>query len=274
MNTLFILGCGFLGTRVAKLGLARGQRVVGTLRDPAPAEALRALGVELAVAPTVDPAWLSQRLEQDAHVLVTYPPDPTSDAALSTVCAERSARVVYISSTAVYGATRGRIDHLTPAAPNEARGQRRLEAEDAWQCATTMVLRAPAIYGPGRGLHLRVARGEHQMPEGGDNFISRIHVDDLARLCSAAFERGTATTRYVVGDHRPCPQREITQWLCERLKQPMPDPTPMANVSPTLRNDRQIDPTWALTQLGVELVFPTYLEGYESCLQQDGLLSR
>jgi len=273
MNTLVILGCGFLGTRVAKLALANGQRVLGTLRDPAPAEALRALGVEIVVAPAVDPAWLSERLEDNASVLVTYPPDPASDAALATVCAKRNARVVYISSTAVYGATRGRIDQRTATAPNEARGQRRVEAEDTWMRATTVVLRAPAIYGAGRGLHLRVARGEHQMPEGGDNFISRIHVDDLARLCVAALHRGTPGTRYVVGDHRPCPQREITQWLCERLKQPLPDATPMANVSPTLRNDRQVDPTWALTQLGVELEFPTYLEGYESCLQQDGLLS-
>lgn len=272
---LVILGCGFLGVRVASLAVARGQHVTGTVRDGSRADAIRALGVQVVVAPAIEPSWLRATLPDHAHVLVTYPPDANADALLPPIAASKHARVVYISSTAVYGAVRGRVDQHTETNPDEPRGQKRLHAEDLWSQANATVLRAPAIYGPGRGLHLRIARGEHQLPDDvggrGDNYISRIHVDDLARLCLAALDRGVAGTRYVVGDRKPCPQREITAWLCARLNRPMSAATPMANVSPTLRNDRQVDPSYALDALGVTLQFPTYVEGYEHCVRHDEL---
>ncbi len=271
ITPLIILGCGFLGARVGTLSARQRRRVIGTTRDAARAETLKRQGIEPVVAPVIDPTWFADQMQPSTQVLVTYPPSDPTDATLASIAAEVGARVVYVSSTAVYGAVSGRVDQHTPAQPNEPRGERRLQAEDIWARASTMVLRAPAIYGPGRGLHLRIARGEHQLPDSGDNFISRIHVDDLARLCLAAFERGVSGTRYVIGDHKPCPQREITQWLCQRMNKPMAAPTSLANVSPTLRNDRQVDPTWALQQLGVTLEFPTYVEGYNHCLAQDGL---
>jgi nucleoside-diphosphate-sugar epimerase len=270
-QTLIILGCGFLGVRAGSFAAKQGQRVIGTTRDPSRAELLTRHGIEPVVAAEIDPAWFSPHVQRDTHVLVTYPPSDPGDASLASIAASAGARVVYISSTAVYGAVVGRVDQHTPTQPNEPRGQRRLQAEDTWASASTMVLRAPAIYGPGRGLHLRIARGEHQLPDSGDNFISRIHVDDLARLCLAAFQHGVIGTRYVIGDHKPCPQREITQWLCQRMNKPMATATSLANVSPTLRNDRQVDPTWALQQLHVTLEYPTYIEGYEHCLAQDVL---
>jgi nucleoside-diphosphate-sugar epimerase len=271
---LIVLGCGFLGTQVAKRAIGRGQTTLGTARSAARVEALHALGIETMIAPTIGADWFRTALTPGADLLVTYAPDQVTDALLAPIAASHDARIVYISSTAVYGAVRGRVDHHTPTGPDEPRGQRRLEAENLWAQANAIVLRAPAIYGPGRGLHLRIARGEHQLPDSGDNYISRIHVDDLARVCLAAFDRGTPGTRYVVGDLKPCPQREITGWLCTRMNKPMAAATPIAEVSPTLRNDRQVDPTWALEQLGITLGFPTYIEGYESCLRQDGLLAR
>lgn len=272
--TLVILGCGFLGARVASIAIARRQSVIGTVRDASRVPSLRAMGADVVVAPSIDPDWFRASLPADAHVLVTFPPDTSADVALPPIAASKHTRVVYISSTAVYGSVRGRVDQHTPTAPDEVRGQRRLQAEANWSQANAMVLRAPAIYGPGRGLHLRIARGEHQLPESGDNYVSRIHVDDLARLCLAAFDRGLPGTRYVIGDHRPCPQREITEWLCKRMQKAMPTATALTEVSPTLRNDRQVDPTWALQQLGVTLEYPSYIEGYESCLRHDGLLVR
>jgi len=271
---LIILGCGFLGARVASIAIARGQAVIGTVRDGSRLAGLRAIGVEVSAAPSIDPEWLSANLQTGAALLVTYPPDPVADVALPAIAAAKKARAVYISSTAVYGAVRGRVDQHTATAPDEVRGERRLAAENLWMRTEATVIRAPAIYGPGRGLHLRIARGEHQLPDSGDNYISRIHVDDLARVCLAAFDRGPVGKRYVIGDLKPCPQREITEWLCARMGKPMAPPTPLAHVSPTLRNDRQVDPRSTLQELGVELDYPTYVEGYESCLRHDQLLVR
>lgn len=269
---LIILGCGFVGRQVTRLALQRDIPVIATVRQAEHISEVLALGAqEVACAPTIDPQWFAQRVASHRQVLVTYPPDPASDEALAAVAALAGASVVYISSTAVYGAIRGRVDETTAAVPNEERGRKRLAAEDTWSGANAIVLRAPAIYGPGRGLHLRIARGEHQLPDSGDNHISRIHAHDLARLCLAAFERGTPGTRYVVGDLAPCSQREISQWISERLGKPLAQGVPLSEVSPTLRNDRKVDPAWALERLGAGLTYPTYREGYEDCIQRDGL---
>lgn len=116
---LLILGCGFLGARVAALALAQGQKVIGSVRDAARVEALRAIGVDVECSAAIDPVWFVANVHAGTHVLVTYPPDAQSDPLLAKLAAERNARVVYISSTAVYGAVRGRVDHNTQAHPDE-----------------------------------------------------------------------------------------------------------------------------------------------------------
>ncbi|WP_232379772.1 NAD-dependent epimerase/dehydratase family protein [Polyangium fumosum] len=267
-DTLVLLGCGFTGTHAAKLALAAGSRVIGTTRSPERAASLSRLGVDVRLAPRLDVDLVAPLLREDTRVLVTYPPDDTTDAALLPLLS-RAASAVYLSSTGVYGSAAGRIDEQTPVDPSEPRAAARLRAEALVRAAGGVVLRAAAIYGPGRGLHVRLARGEHKIAEGGQSVISRIHVADLARLALAALARAPKGEIFVVADDTPVPQAEVIDWLCARLGVPRPAEVPRADLPPTLRNDRSIDAGKIRRNLRVSLDYPSYREGFAACLAEE-----
>lgn len=264
-ETLVLLGCGFTGTYAAKLALAAGIRVIGTTRSPERAALLSKLGVDVRLAPRLDEALVRPLLRDDTRVLVTYPPDPATDDAVLPLLS-RAAAAVYLSSTGVYGGAAGHIDETTPVDPSEPRAAARLRAEALVRAAGGVVLRAAAIYGPGRGLHVRLARGEHKVAEGGQGVISRIHVEDLARLALAALDRAPKGEAFVVADEAPVPQAEVIDWLCARLGVPRPAEVPREHLPPTLRNDRHVDGRKLRQILNVSLEYPTYREGFEACL--------
>lgn len=201
----------------------------------------------------------------DADVVVSFPPDGRTDARMAALM-ESARRIVYVSSTGVYGETRGRIDNETPAAPNDDTGRLRLVAEDSWRSAGATVVRAPGIYGPGRGLHRSLQTGAYRLPGDGSGVISRIHVADLAGVLLAALDGNVAGRTYVVGDLCAVPQREVVEWLCERLGRALPPSMPLDQAPRTLRGSRAVDPTETLSELGVSLRYPSYKEGFAACL--------
>lgn len=260
---LALVGSGYVARAAAALAGPRG-RVVATTRAADRAEALRRAGIEPVVAPALGPETVA-RIAEGSDVLVSFPPDGATDAAAAPAC--RLARsVVYISSTGVYGGRRGRVDDATPADEADPRAGLRLAAEAAWREAGAVVLRAPGIYGPGRGLHVRLREGSYATPGDGSGVVSRIHVEDLARFVLAAFERGRPGDTFVVGDLAPVPQIEAVAWLCDRMGLPLPPSVPLERAHPTLRGSRAVDPSRAIGELGVTLRFPSYREGFAHLL--------
>jgi nucleoside-diphosphate-sugar epimerase len=269
-SCLLLLGFGDAARAVLRAGGGHGRVVASTRRPDRTAE-IRAAGAEVLVAPALE-SGLVAPLAAGADVLVSFPPDGVTDAQVAAGLGQ-ARRVVYVSSTGVYGDRRGVIDDGTPVDPLAPRAGPRLAAEDAYRAAGAIVLRAPGLYGVGTGLHERLRAGTYRVPGDGQNCISRLHLDDLATLVLAAFARGRPGETYVVGDLAPVPQIEVVRFLCERLGVPVPPSLPLAEVSPTLRGDRQVDPSRALRDLGVTLRYPTYREGFAACLgatQPDG----
>lgn len=256
---VLVLGAGYTGSAVARLARARGQRVLTTVRSEERAKGLRASGFDVLVAEALEPGQLKALVSPTTHVVVAFPPDGKTDARIAPLCADVAA-ITYVSSTGVYGETRGSIDDTTPL-PTVAsdRGARLLAAEDAWRDAGATVLRCPAIYGPDRGLHVRIVSGAHRIPGDGTAFTSRIHVDDLARLVLATREVRRET--FVVGDLAPATQNEIAEWVAQEYGFPRPPYVPIESVHETLRADRRIDGSRALAMLDVTLAYPSYVDG-------------
>jgi nucleoside-diphosphate-sugar epimerase len=268
MNTrapLVVLGCGFTGVEAARLALAAGRRILASTRSEGRAQELAALGIEARVVPRLDAASVAGLVPAGADVLVTFPPDGATDAAVAPALSEARA-LVYISSTAVYGAASGSIDEAVPVDPAAPRALARLAAEEAYRAQGGSILRAAAIYGPGRGLHVRLARGEHRIAGDGLAVVSRIHVTDLARLALAALERGAPRSIFNAADATPAPQIEVITWLAARLGVPMPPSVPTDSLHETLRQNRAIDGALARRMLGLDLLYPSYREGFEDCL--------
>lgn len=271
---LLILGGGFTGAVVARQAIARALPVQATTRDPARARALESLGATPIVAASLgDGAALP--VDDETSVLVTLPPDGATDRALAARLA-RARSIAYVSSSVVYGDARGRIDEETPTmseglARATPRAAARLEAEAIYRDLGATIVRAPAIYGPGRGLHLRLARGTLRVAGDGTNVVSRVHVEDLARALLELLARGARGATLVAGDRLPAPHIEVIRHLCDAMGRPPPEHVPAEQADETLRHERALDPSrlWAL--LGSEPAFPTYREGYARCREVDGV---
>jgi nucleoside-diphosphate-sugar epimerase len=135
-----------------------------------------------------------------------------------------------------------------------------LQAEECYRAQGATVLRAAAIYGPDRGLHLRVIRGEHKLPGDGSRMLSRIHVEDLAACALAADARVRGQT-FVIGDDAPAPHIEVVRFICETYGCPLPEAVPYDQLHASLQANRAVDSRYARQQLGVTLKFPSYREG-------------
>lgn len=280
---LLILGGGFTGVAVAHRALSRGAEVVATTRSEARAESLRALGVTPLVAPKLDAHALAPHLGAETHVVVTFPPGDAQHGSLDAELADSITKarenkgigaVVYVSSTGVYGNASGRVDEITAVDPEAARAAPRLDAEAAWKKAGATIVRAPGIYGPGRGMHLRLARGEIHSIDGGTNSISRIHVADLAAALLALLALSSRGETFVIGDHEPAPHIDVVRFLCEKLGLPMPPVDTKAPRVETLSHDRRIDAARLWTRIDSQPEFPTYREGYAQCIASDGLSTK
>ena len=206
-----------------------------------------------------------RELIEGADLLVSFPPERQSDEVLSKL-AKSARKIVYISSTGVYGKISGKIDESSPVDLEFPGAAERLGAEELWREQGAIVLRAPGLYGPKTGLHIRLRERTYRLPGDGQNHISRIHLADLARIALAALECGIAASVYVVGDLAPVPQIEVVEWLCRKMNLPLPLSVPLDEVSPTLRGNRQVMADRVLRDLDLKLLFPSYKEGFEQCL--------
>jgi len=254
-----IFGCGYSGRAIAERARLAGLSVCGTVRSEARAEALRAAGFDVVRTETLDADVARPLVGPKTHAVIAFPPDGVTERAILPVLATAAA-VTFISSTGVYGGTVGRIDDATPIpAEASASSLRYLAAEAMFREVGGTTLRCPGIYGPDRGLHVRVISGQHKIPGNGSRATSRIHIVDLAAFVLAA--RDVRGETFVVGDLTPGPHVEIVRWIAETYRVPMPPSVPLESVHESLRGDRRVDPHRAIEMLGVELTYGAYQQG-------------
>lgn len=266
VERLLVLGAGYTGLATLGAAAKQGLGAAAFVRREEAAASLRALGHDVDVVASFASAAdaIAMRADEKTLVAVLFPPDGVADAALAAAFAERPAHlrpsIAYVSSTAVYGDRRGVIDDATPVteSPNPT-AAKRLDAERTWGALDATILRCPAIYGPGRGLHVRIAEGKHRIPGDGSGHVSRIHVDDLAALVLAS-PRAPGEL-FVVGDAEPAPHREVVAFVCRMHGLPMPPFAPLDEVHESLRGDRRIDGSRALAMLRVTLEHASYRTG-------------
>lgn len=181
-------------------------------------------------------------------------------------CLRGAARVVYLSTTGVYGDAM-EVDETTPVQPRTGRQRARVRTEEAvlggpW---SGMVLRPAAIYGPGRGIHVAMARGEFFLAGDGGNYVSRIHVDDLAAAAEAAL-LADIEGAWPVADGHPCTSREIAEFCARLLGLPVPESRGVDELSETRRANRRVNGAAVLRRLGITLRYPSYREGIPASL--------
>lgn len=280
-GTLLSLGHGYSAQALARRLLPQGWRILGTVRRPEAAEALRAEGVEPVIWPG---APLAPALAEATHLLSSIPPGPAGDPVLVAEGAAIGAAAHlrwagYLSTTGVYGDHAGGwVSEATPLAPASVRGARRVAAEAAWAAACARagvplaIFRLAGIYGPGRSPFERLRAGTARRIVKPGQVFSRIHVEDIAQVLEAAMARPEAAGAFNVCDDAPAPPQDVIVHAAELLGIAPPpeepfetaDLTPMAREfygeSKRVRNDR------LRRDLGVRLLHPTFREGLAAVL--------
>ncbi len=258
MRQALILGGGFTGGRVARMFRERGWDVTSTSRSGTG-------GLQLDVNDRTSLERLSKVIHSETVVLHSIP----VAGVMGALRAKPPARVVYLSTTGVYGAA-AMVDETTPVAPRTLREQLRVDEEQEVQAGPwqAIVLRPAAIYGPGRGIHASMRQGKYQLMGEGANYVSRIHVDDLARIACAAM-LSDLTGAYPVADEAPCTSREIAEYCAKLLGIPTPVSTPAELLGETRRADRRVNGSAIRKLLDVTLQYPNYREGIVACLEEE-----
>jgi len=194
-----VVGCGYLGRRVADLWTAAGRRVVALTRTRA--DSLREAGIEPLLGDVTDPASLNN-LPAASTVLYAVGLDRSSGKSMAEVYVQGLKNVldnlppcdrfIYISSTSVYGQTDGSVvDESSPTEPLEDSGRIVLEAERVLRAKlpTAIILRFAGIYGPDRLLRKQALLKGEPLIGDAEKWLNLIEVRDGATAVLAAEER-------------------------------------------------------------------------------------
>jgi len=268
---LLIVGCGDIGGRIVAR-LAARFRIVALTSTPARVPSLRAAGTVPVVGNLDERRSLARLAPFGARLIHLAPPpgtggrdDPRTRSLLAAL-RRRPQRLVYVSTTGVYGDRGGaRVDETTPIAPANERAWRRADAERRVRAAGGSVLRAPGIYARDRLPLDRLRAGTPVLASGDDVFTNHIHADDLARLCIAALARGGRGRVYNAVDRSQLKMGEYFDLVADRLGLPRPPRLPRAQlraaVSPTMysfmNESRRIGGTRIGRELRLRLAWPT-----------------
>ncbi len=279
---LILFGLGYTGTAIAVRAAALGWRVTATSRTPSGRRAPP--GVTL-----VDFADAAAPLAEATHVLQTAAPDEHGDPALARYgdairASPRLRWAGYLSTTGVYGDRDGGwVDEDTPAAPTGARGQRRVEAEQAWVAALpgrpVDLFRVAGIYGPGRSAFDDLRSGQARRVLKPGHLFGRIHRDDIAAAVVAAMQQERVSGPRVLNlaDDEPAASADVTAEAARLLGMAPPPLVPFAEAAAGMsamgrsfwNENRRVRSGKTQAWLGLRWQYPTYREGLRAILQQE-----
>ncbi|MCF6337702.1 MAG: SDR family oxidoreductase [Gammaproteobacteria bacterium] len=283
MKSVFIVGCGDIGERIGSLCREKNRPVTGLVRSTESRQRLQQTGIEPIQADLAQTDNLGTLPTTATTVFYLVPPpgegenDPLIRHFLAAISTDSlPEKLVLLSTTAVYGDCQGEwINETYPVNPLTARGQRRLDAEQAvqeWSANTgvpVVILRVGGIYGPGRLPIERIKKGLPILHEAESPYTNRIHQDDLAQVCMAAAERGKPGEMYNVADGQPGTMSRYFKDIAQAYDLPMPPEISLeaaqqvmsAGMLSYLKESRRLDNSKMVRELGVVLQYANLATG-------------
>ena len=291
---LVILGCGYVGRALAHEAQRAGLIVTALTRNPAKAEALRVVGVDVVVGELSSNEW---------HAAITAAPDfvvncvssgggGPEDYRRSYVEGMRSVLAwlvslrrpiesfVYTSSTSVYPQGDGAVvDESSPTGDGPFNGRILVESENLLRAAPpsvvrrSFILRLAGIYGPGRHYLLNQLRaGSATITGDPAHRMNLIHRDDIvaAILACLTAPAPVANSIFNVTDGAPAPKGDVMHWLANQLGVPTPafaSPSGSARRDGNPVPDRVINSSKIQRELGWHPRFADYRAGYADILR-------
>ena len=244
-ETIAVLGAnGVYGRHLVPRLAARRYRVRALVRRPGAAGAARACGAEIHTADIFNGASLAAALAGcDAALnLATSLPGPSGrgdwaandrlrrDGTPIWVEACRKAGVPRVLQQSIAMVNAGGGDAWSDedtvySAGEESLASRAIAAALAMEEAVRgseldwLILRGGLFYGPGTGFDddwfARAGAGKLRLPGNGEDFVSLIHIADMADATLAALERWPSGRALIVADDRPACWREVFSYVAD-----------------------------------------------------------
>ncbi|MGB8648584.1 MAG: NAD-dependent epimerase/dehydratase family protein [Anaerolineae bacterium] len=306
MNILVLGADGYTGSRLVSKLIERGHRVRGLVHKLEQGIALEKLGMELRagdLSRIEDIRTIAQEMEV-IYNLVGYCRADTPlmravlaggvENLLQTIDRETVKKYIWASNVSVYGSCKpkARLDETSPVKPSYALGKVTVEIEKRVAAELPAVaVRVPSVYGPGRDYMESLKAGRLRLLNAGENWQSRIHVDDLVQVLLAALDKGAAGAVYLAGDDLPTTAHDFFFEVAEAIGAPPPllleanaarafgtvgralnwfaGQTQInlnENLIGQLTNNYYCMNGKIKKELGVQLIYPTFRDAYEEML--------
>jgi nucleoside-diphosphate-sugar epimerase len=277
VKSVLVIGCGYLGAELLRELNRAGWKGTGVTLSESSAEALRKQGLEVVAADlrVSDIRALTQI--NPAVIIHCASSGKGGPAAYQEIFLETTTRLtkeaqfehlIFTSSTSVYAQTDGSfVTETEPAEPNQETGKILRQTEELVLANQGTVLRLGGIYGPGRCVPLeKLFLGQATIEGGGERVMNSVYrTDAVSAFCLAAENRWKGIFNVV--DNTPVTQLEWFQWVCAKLRCPLP---------PFVPRDLNRKRGWTskkvsnakLRARGWELRYPSFREGIEQVLSE------
>ena len=267
MKKVAIIGLGWLGMPLAQSLVRRGVQVVGSKTTLDGVDAARMSGIncyQLQLTPELicDPDDLEQLMTVDALV-ITLPASRTADGGeqyfqavqllVDSALAFGVPRIIFTSSTSVYGETRGRIKESSPLQPVTTAGKTLMELE-LWlhklPNTSVDILRLAGLVGtdrhPGRFL-----AGKTNV-KGGSLGVNLVHQEDVISAIELLLNLPRGGHIYNLCAPAHPRKRDFYPECARALQLTPPEFAPEASEEAP----REIDGSMICSELGFEYAYP------------------
>ena len=217
------------------------------------------------------------KLKQSDHILISIPPVNGSDLVVknfSKIIENCSPKwITYLSATSVYGNHKGDwVDEESVTKPTSVNGINRLKAEKSWMFLAAnkklpvQIFRLSGIYSNQRNILVKLKSGKAKIVNKKNNFFSRIHVEDIAKILFKSLSNFKSEEIYNISDDKPSSSEEVMLYGAGLLDLKIPETLEVEKIeSEMLKNfykdSKKVSNKKMKSFFKYNLKFPTYVEG-------------
>ena len=290
-RAIFIFGCGYLGSHLAKVLIEQGYSVGALTRNKQTAHNLLAIGAQEVIVSQIESEDWHSMIKKDYTIIlncVSSAGGGIDGYRKSYLEGQRSVlnwlkgkvveTYIYTSSTSVYPSDSGQwVDEASETiSGTKCPASILVESEKAILENSSLfknyfILRLSGIYGPGRHYLLDQLNRGDIIAGSGSHYLNMIYLQDIVHmLCELMFgNRSIPSGIYNLSDDEPVIKQELADWLGRKLNIGSPTfDSEKLSKRHLIRNSKPKNRRISNQKLRayLNLKYPTFREGYQAIL--------
>lgn len=290
-RAIFIFGCGYLGSHLAKVLIEQGYSVGALTRNKQTAHKLLAIGAQEVIVSQIESEDWHSMIKKDYTIIlncVSSAGGGIDGYRKSYLEGQRSVlnwlkgkvveTYIYTSSTSVYPSDSGEwVDEASETiSGTKCPASILVESEKAILENSSLfknyfILRLSGIYGPGRHYLLDQLNRGDIIAGSGSHYLNMIYLQDIVHmLCELMFgNRSMPSGIYNLSDDEPVIKQELADWLGRKLNIGSPTfDSEKLSKRHLIRNSKPKNRRISNQKLRayLNLKYPTFREGYQAIL--------